>query len=836
MNRSIMCACAGLFALIVGGCQSAQKAEPQAPVAPLLTVSLPPHLSVHIKFDEAPSRGAILAGKTLVGTVTEDKVVGGVLVVPVGTKLYCRATITTNDANNRDSVSITADRIILNQTKYRCSAVSEPLPIAKNAQSPLSVKQRYTLTIAGQPDDSVAATPPSRIARPARPKSAPVVTQIPATPPPPAPMPRPEPVRPEVITAAPVVTAPAAPKPAPVLSTPLPVAKPATPASPMRTLAEKLVREGHVHLSGDVQCFIYDAAGTRHDAFEVDDADTLLKIAACDSIFVFVHGFQAKPFGGRPSPIEAEQTWHSHLALLEGGGKPVAVCIVRTDMLQGFGDQQPDLGNLIFSLRWLTDQPAFFRADRRITMVAHSAGGNYLKHALLLFQRSNQASGVEPGGAGRTEMRVLFLATPHYGTDVAVVTAIGSELFEMMVSWFEKPKSTYTTYEQYDARRSRERTTAELKHLAESKGALQLVPGSSDLMTLNARFRQNVGGNYLILNIASVDDKIVPAKLSVMGWTAPGVVDLQISNLGHFGFLDPTDEPTGYISLRRMLRDFYKLSDDRLYEAENDIFNRSLTGKSPPPLPDPRPYAGSNPPKFALAAKPRSSTSLALERYLRTRLVGPATDDQMAEIADVMASRFEAAQLPAKDYQICFSGTGNERKLLLYRIPEIESGDLASPQAKAIATHLEAELRECLPPGVNIYWPFGNQDPPKTAIEAPASPLKPIAANGYRGPGALLSQELKGMESTIYDLSTYVKYRRDMSPLAYWNMVNSLPREVQCIKAVYRSPTIADTTRTVYFWYKQAPPEFTEMKKTLPSYHPALLIRDACDNAPDRLP
>jgi hypothetical protein len=440
----------------------------------------------------------------------------------------------------------------------------------------------------------------------------------------------------------------------------------------LRSVADKLVQDGRLHLSGSVQCFLYDGRGKATEAFTNDDADTLLKIARHKSIFIFMHGLLPKPFGEKPTEQDVRETWNDHLQLLATGGQPCAACLFRSDILAGFGDNQPDLGNFIFALRWLTDQSALFDPERRITLVAHSLGGNHLKYGLLLFQRNNEASGVSKLGAGKTEMRILFLATPHRGT------------------------------------------------------ALTIAGAAADFI-------------------------------------------VSICNVQHFGFLHPQG------SLGSIISDFYKT--DRS-SVESGLRAKLTSTSSVESLPrfEPAAFRGSAQPTFAIFAKPRSNTSLAAERYLRSRLIGGATDLQLVELSDTIAAKFEAANLPEPQRGHCFTGAADNRQLLLYQIDGIAQGDLPPPMVKAAAERLKQEIQDCLPPRVLFNALFA--DSPSTADE----PIKPVPAkpgastSSYRGVGALMKEELVSFSSAIYDLWGYVKH--DGSPLYYWNQVKQFEARV----------------------------------------------------------
>lgn len=595
--------------------------------------------------------------------------------------------------------------------------------------------------------------------------------------------------------------------------------KPSAPAQSLEQIAKSLVSRGQVHLSGKLQCLLFDGRGDATDAFVENDASALLKVARQKDIFIFIHGFHPEKWGGRPTSQEARDMWEPHLKLIQRGGKPFAACLFRFNTLDGYGDHQPELGNFLFALRWLTDDPRLYDPDRRITLVGHSAGGNYIKHGLLLFQRHLEASGVGPRGIADTRMRTLFLATPHHGTDITRTASAGAALYDFFTAYVDA-MAKKKRYEDYAQARWRKRVAAEYEVMASSRGARQLRLVNQGLAKLNGRFIQEFAvpaGNLEMLSLAGSRDLVVPQQSA---WLARDV-GLTVTGMGHSDFLFPSRTP----QYAKLLTGFYGLADRRPYRQKIERLLR----------PHDKPFTVSRipQPKFALDTKKRSQLSLAIERYIRSRLVVDIPDSEVVEIADAIERKIAASTIPARYRENWFSGEGDDRILKIYRINYLSEGDLPPETVKRKADHLVEEIKLCFDPLLLSAMPdFWDHKVGPSYFRFTDGFGERFLRTRYRGPGALRSEY-------VFDASAALNWLQLSASFEQQDRYRKLlPRHVlqaDVIEAKYTTPNDRGL-RVLYFWYKEYPDGFEDLKKKLPRDHPILKIRPPVDAAPDRNP
>ena len=121
--------------------------------------------------------------------------------------------------------------------------------------------------------------------------------------------------------------------------------------------ADYLVHKGQVHMSGNTSCTLHSRKQNAVDAFQGSDVTALLNVASHIRIYLFLHGFYVNPRDGKPTIDKVRADWRSHINLIGQLDQDFAVCLFRHDTAAGFGDHQPNFGNVFFSLLWLTDDP-----------------------------------------------------------------------------------------------------------------------------------------------------------------------------------------------------------------------------------------------------------------------------------------------------------------------------------------------------------------------------------------------------------------------------------------------------------------------------------------------
>jgi hypothetical protein len=301
-------------------------------------------------------------------------------------------------------------------------------------------------------------------------------------------------------------------------------------------VAEGLVRQGHVNLTGDVSCEIGRGDGTVAPAYTGSDTEALLRVASSQHIYLFAHGFYTYPRRTKPPASYVAERWSGHLAAIRDRGEPSAACLFITDTAKGFGDQQSEVGNFLFALRGLTDDPDLYDRQREIVLIGYSAGVNYLKQGLLTYQKHLAASGVAPTGVAPTTMTIIFLGGVHQGAASSDLAQSGVLLFNEL----GRSRETDTrSYEEAFEQRWREFERSEREALVTSKGATQLTMNNSELRKLNRQFASALTSNLRVINIASTTDLIAPPTTTKL----PFLDTVFVENFNHWDFAGPLENP-----------------------------------------------------------------------------------------------------------------------------------------------------------------------------------------------------------------------------------------------------------------------------------------------------
>lgn len=225
----------------------------------------------------------------------------------------------------------------------------------------------------------------------------------------------------------------------------------------------------------------------------------------------------------------------------------------------------------------------------------------------------------------------------------------------------------------------------------------------------------------------------------------------------------------------------------------------------------------------------RTETSLAVERYVRSRLIGGVTENQIVQLSDAIAEKFDAADLPAKERGYCISGTGDQRKILLCMLDQLATGELSPADTKVAAKRLMKEIHDMIPPRAvpNSLFGWGGQTNDK-ALPAVEAPIRP----GSQSAGSLASEHLETFEEAIYYLAS--DHDPKQSPLAYWKQVKQF-ESVYVLACEYRGETPGSRTRPYYFWYRHVPDGVKEALASLPAEHPIRQIGPPQESGPVEL-
>lgn len=317
----------------------------------------------------------------------------------------------------------------------------------------------------------------------------------------------------------------------------------AAPGPELRALASQLVQSGGIRLTGDITCESGPGNGTFGEIHTGSDAAALLEVAEHRSIYLYAHGFYTYPRRTKPPLSYAQDTWKGHLAVVRNLGSPYVACLFITDTARGFGDGQTLIGDFLFALRALTDDPDLYDPKREIVAVGYSAGANYVKQSLVTYQKYLRANGVEPAGIEPTRMTWVFLGGVHTGTGASDLANAGIQLLNAIQRSNEKEaRGADANFEQ----RWREYLRSEREALTGSRGAQQLQVGNPELAELNLAFKQALTANIRVINLVSTTDIVAPPSAA----TLPFVPSVLLDGLSHSDFVGPPTEKLQQVTAR----------------------------------------------------------------------------------------------------------------------------------------------------------------------------------------------------------------------------------------------------------------------------------------------
>jgi len=78
--------------------------------------------------------------------------------------------------------------------------------------------------------------------------------------------------------------------------------------------------------------------------------------------------------------------------------------------------------------------------------------------------------------------------------------------------------------------------------------------------------------------------------------------------------------------------------------------------------------------------------------------VGGLTENQLIQLSDAIAEKFDNAALSAKERGYCIKTIQGEQRLLLYVLDNIGHGELTSPHSKLAVKQLLQEIDHMIPP------------------------------------------------------------------------------------------------------------------------------------------
>jgi len=183
---------------------------------------------------------------------------------------------------------------------------------------------------------------------------------------------------------------------------------------------------GAIDLRMIVNDNFYCAPNSRTFDTQYADSDHLLNVASADTVAIFVHGFVTSKSGGRLNLSEMVDRWRYHIDLLEESKTTTSYCVVTWDTEFGFDDKDQTLSKLLSAIGITISDNRLGKEKKRIIVMGHSAGGNYIKYSHIRSQEINAKiapSIVKTFGGDIYDKnyyyRYITLSTPHLGTKVA---------------------------------------------------------------------------------------------------------------------------------------------------------------------------------------------------------------------------------------------------------------------------------------------------------------------------------------------------------------------------------------------------------------------------------
>jgi hypothetical protein len=206
----------------------------------------------------------------------------------------------------------------------------------------------------------------------------------------------------------------------------------------------------------------------------------------------------------------------------------------------------------------------------------------------------------------------------------------------------------------------------------------------------------------------------------------------------------------------------------------------------------------------------RSETSLAIERYLRTRYQGGGTDAEIIALSDAMAARFDAASLSPDERESCMDRNGAP-KLLLWTL------HAKHPDAdKPVMKDLVAEMNDCIPPRLCFDELF-ERPRQHEFVDKPLPTDKHAGLTPPSKAGMLASEHLVALEKAIYYIFDYNGHAGG-NPAGSWDSVKQFG-SAKVLECVYRGEKVGSRIGTTYFWYERMPSGLEQALKTLPPDH-----------------
>lgn len=219
-----------------------------------------------------------------------------------------------------------------------------------------------------------------------------------------------------------------------------------------------------------------------------------------------------------------------------------------------------------------------------------------------------------------------------------------------------------------------------------------------------------------------------------------------------------------------------------------------------------------------------SKTSLAIERYLRSRYLGGGTEPQLIAVSDAMAAKLDAASLSEQLKASFFHEKDGGVELDLAELGRYAHDSSYSKACEKV----RAELDDCMPPRMLFDDMWSHPQP--RHVDQPLPSDSHAAVPPHFEKDQLASEHLEKLEKAIYKLAvTSVDNRRSSS--GYWDEVQEFASNY-VVTCRYRGSDPGSRSRPYFFWYDHVPEGVIEALKTLPADHPIRQIGPPLSSGP----
>ncbi len=263
---------------------------------------------------------------------------------------------------------------------------------------------------------------------------------------------------------------------------------------------------------------IYCAPPNQKFKTDYPHADYLLNVASAANVVVFIHGFLPTRPTGKQSLDEMVKDWRYHIDILDDLKGSAAYCVLTWDSEYGYDDKDRTLAKFLTAINFAARDERLDARTKSLTLVGHSAGGNYIKYSYLDFLVGNGKVKNIVGNplTKNFKIKIITMATPHLGAEIVDKTSSNIFLLSLVDAFIGKGSV--------------------LAHKANSRGVKQLrtIEFNDALYKINKTFRK-VFPRGDIHALGSDNDEHVSLNSSKPDFTT----HVNVHGVTHSGFLQP---------------------------------------------------------------------------------------------------------------------------------------------------------------------------------------------------------------------------------------------------------------------------------------------------------